>query len=180
MVTNIGFFLIYLESYKKSTFSCLVSLCVSKLLKIKEFQCFILIVTVFFHCLHIDLFYLFNLGHTKSDILIQNDISHAFMNVYFLIILSFEGIGFIAFFLSLVCGGWGTPRKILFFSSVKQYYWMTSVFSKSKEMSACGSWETQLRELFLLINLQLTLMVYFEEMGQIGEMSFLLFVFCSL
>lgn len=47
---------------------------------------------------------------------------------------------------------------------------MTSVFSKSKEMSACGSWETQLRELFLLINLQLTLMVYFEEMGQIGEM----------
>ena len=115
MVTNIGFLLIYLESYKKSTFSCSVSLCVSKLLEIKGFQCFILIVTVFFHCLHIDLFYLFNLGHTKSDILIQNDISHTFMNVYFLIILSFEEIGFIAFFLSLICGGWGTPRKIFFF-----------------------------------------------------------------
>lgn len=82
------------------------------------------------------------------------------------------------------CGG-GQEKplctwKIWLFFSVKQYRCMTSAFSSSQEMSVCGSREMEFRELLLLINLQLTLMVYFEEMGQIGEMLFLLFVFYSL
>lgn len=158
--------------------------CFQILEKSNHSSLFFLMVRVSVHFLFIHLFlfiYLFYLHHTKSDILNQNDISPTFMKVYFLIILSFGKIWHCSFLClySIWVGGWH-PGRFIFFFSVKQHCCLTSVFSKSKEMSACGSREKEFRELFLLINPQMTFTVYFEEMGQIGEMSFSLFIFCSL
>lgn len=158
---------------------------------------FFLIIRLLARCLFVCLFvyYLYILVMPyKSYSPNQSDVLDTFVIVYFLIILSLGNTWIIVFLCccctARVCLCWGEVRSNLsgiqrdafFFLSFQlnnTVVWLQS-FPATKNCQSMAQEGNNSGNCFFSINLQLTLMVYFEEMGQIGEMSFLLFVFCSL
>lgn len=139
VVTNMVFLLIYVEPYK--IHSLLVSviildlcMCVSKFLKIKQINCFFLIIRLLALCLFVCLFvyYLHILVKPyKSYIMNQSDVLNTFVIVYFLIILSLGNTWIIVFLfcccIACVYLCWGEDRGNL--SDIQQGVFLFFFFS---------------------------------------------------